>query len=129
MTIVVYAVFDCSEEVGRNVATELPADSVSPAGTTVPSAAESMMFAAFAPVTLAGSIGSENVTTTPASSETFVDPSDGRIEVTRGGCATRCRSSGSTSFWLAKVTAPVARSDRTRSFAVNVAAPITPVAM
>src|SRR6267143_285993 len=87
VTVTVYAVFACNAVVGRSVSTALPVDRLMVAGTALPSDAVSVMFAAFAPFTVDGSMDREKRRTTGSDSAMLAAPSAGVIAVTRGAAA------------------------------------------
>src|SRR5689334_13851044 len=112
---------------GRNVSTVLFAERLSVPATAAPLPSASSALAALAPLTVAGSMARENVTTIGLDSGTFVEPSAGEIAVTAGADAARRRFAATTSPALAMAIALVPLSLVTGSSAVSTTAPATPV--
>jgi hypothetical protein len=124
-TVNVWSALGARGSTGRNVATELLAESVSVAATAPPFPSVNTTFCA---VTVNGFSGSEKVTTTGAESGTFEASVAGDTETIRGGCALRRRSTvmRAPAFGIVLCADPV--SLRCRSTALSKPSPVAAAA-
>ena len=119
----VCAVSGSSGATGRNVSSVLPPERPIVPGIGAPDGPVSSTLPAFAPDTVAGSMGSEKIATMAVDSATLVAPLAGVMDVTRGGSATSRRSSAASWRAAVSVTEPVPRSALCKSSAVSATAP------